>query len=86
MASFFYIQDKIHGREKVVRAEPGSQLLYCEIEEIVGLKECWFGVPYAIEVDGWGELACVGETYEPDDDEFLVEAISSEEYYEYMKY
>ncbi len=86
MARYFYIKDNIHHREKVVDAPCGSQLLFCEIEEIVGMKKTWFDIPYALEVDGWGELAAIGETYEPDEDEFLVEAISEEEYNEYIKY
>lgn len=83
MASYFYIQDNIHGTEKVVKAPMGSQILYDEIEAIVGLKECWNGIMYAIEVDGWGELACVGELFEAKDNEFIVEAISEDEYENY---
>ena len=81
MARYFSIKDNVHKREFLVDAPYGSQRLYCEIENIVGMKKTWFGVPYAIEVDGWGEDAWDGDTFEPDDDEFLVTAITREEYY-----
>lgn len=87
MASYFRITDLHKGRSirwDVVSAPVGSQILYCEIEERVGMKPCPVSeIPYALEVDGWGELACIGETYETDD--FIVEAISYEEYYEVIK-
>lgn len=84
MANYFYIRDNILIREKVVKAPVGSQILYDVIHELVGLKKCPANdIPYAIEVDGWGELACVGELYEAHDGEFLVEAISEEEYNEF---
>ena len=83
MATYFYIQDNIHGVEKVVKAPAGSQILYDEIESIVGMKKCWNEILYAIEVDGWGELACIGELFEAKEGEFLVEAISEEEYENY---
>lgn len=86
MARYFKIKDNTHKREFCVDAPAGSQLLFCEIEEIVGMKKTWYDIPYALEVDGWGELAAIGETFESDDDEFIVEAISDEEYYDYMKY
>lgn len=78
MATYFYIRDNILIREKVVKAPAGSQILYDVIEELVGDKLAENGIPYAIEVDGWGELASIGELYETA--EFLVEAISEEEY------
>lgn len=81
MASYFRIKDNIHKREFVLFAPAGSQLLFCEIEEIVGMKNTWYDIPYALEVDGWGEFAAIGETFEADDDEFIVEAISDEDYY-----
>lgn len=81
MASYFRIKDNINKREFVLRAPAGSQLLFCEIEEIVGMKNTWYDIPYALEVDGWGELATIGETFEADDGEFIVEAISDEDYY-----
>lgn len=87
MASYFRISDLRNGRSirwDVVNAPVGSQILYCEIEHRVGMKQCPSNcIPYALEVDGWGELACVGETYETDD--FSVEAISYEEYFETIK-
>lgn len=36
------------------------------------------GIPHALEVDGWGEMACEGDTYVAK--EFDVECISEEEY------
>ena len=45
---------------------------------------CCDGIPYALDVDGWGELACIGEIYEGDG--FTVEAVSYEEYHENMDY
>lgn len=51
------------------------------IEEIVGDKECPAnGIPYKIEVDGWADLACVGEIYETRD--FVVECLDEDEYKE----
>lgn len=80
MATYFYIRDNILIREKVVKAPAGSQILYDVIEEVVGDKVASNGIPYAIEVDGWGELASIGELFEAEGGEFLVEAISEEEY------
>jgi hypothetical protein len=79
MARYFYIRDDVYIRERVVDAPEGSQVLYEAITEIVGEKRnpC-NGIPYALEVDGWGELATVGELYETP--EFLVECITEEEY------
>lgn len=57
--------------------------IYCIIEEIVGDMECpCNGIPYKIEVDGWCDLACIGEIYETRD--FVVECLSKEEYDEYI--
>lgn len=88
MATFFRISDNIRGyqRYNYVHAPCGSQILYCEIEERVGMLEspCCDGIPYALDVDGWGELACIGEIYEGDG--FTVEAVSYEEYHENMDY
>ncbi|MBO7509961.1 MAG: hypothetical protein J6T35_02150 [Bacteroidales bacterium] len=78
MATYFYIRDNVLIREKVVKAPAGSQILYDVINEVVGDKKAENGIPYAIEVDGWGELASIGELYETA--EFLVEAISEEEF------
>lgn len=83
MATYFYIRDNILNREKVVKAPFGSQILYDIIDDIIGTKTAQNGIPYAIEVDGWGELACVGELYESDEGEFIVEAITEEEYNEF---
>lgn len=80
MATYFYIRDNILIRERVVKAPAGSQILYDVIEDVIGNKKASNGIMYAIEVDGWGELACIGEMYESEDGEFIVEAISEEEY------
>ena len=75
MARYFYVRDEVLIRERVALARE----LYDIVEEMVGLKENPVnGIPYAIEVDGWGELAAIGELYETP--EFLVECISEEEY------
>lgn len=82
MGQYFYIRDDVYIRERVVKAPMGSQVLYEAITEIVGHTRCpGNGIPYAIEVDGWGELATIGEVYETP--EFLVECISEEEYNEF---
>ena len=57
--------------------------IYEAIEDIVGDEECPSnGIPYAIEVDGWADLACEGEIYETRD--FVVECLSFEEYNDYI--
>lgn len=82
MARYFKITDKTgpKPRTKYVDAPVGSQLLFCEIDEIVGPAVNSFGFPHCLEVDGWGEFACIGETYE--EDAFDVECITEEEYRE----
>ena len=81
MARYFYIKDNVHNREKVVDAPPRSQILFDEIDAIVGDKQTWFGIPYAIEVDSWGEdCCCEGDIYQDEDEQFLVECITEEEY------
>lgn len=60
----------------------GSEM-YDAIEEVVGDMECpSSGVPYPIEVDGWCDLACEGDTYKAD--EFDIECITEEEYNEWQ--
>ncbi len=78
----FKITDKVHNKVRYVEHHNGSQLLYCEIEEIVGmLPNPCNDIPYALEVDGWGDdQACIGDTYEAD--EFEVECITEEEFNE----
>ena len=62
-----------------VDAPVRSQILFCEIDEMVGMLENPSnGIPHALEVDGWGEDAYYGEIYEAD--EFTVECITEEEY------
>lgn len=76
---YFRIKDKIHNFEFDVKAPPGRQVLYTEIENIVGQQKCPVnGIPFAIEVDGWGELAAIGEEYETDD--FCVKCIDWMDY------
>lgn len=84
MGRYFKIIDKSHNnRRYVVKAPVGSQLLFCEIEELVGMLPCpENGIPHALEVDGWGEMACEGDIYEAD--EFDVECITEEEYDEWQ--
>lgn len=82
MARYFKVIDKnrTDGRIDYVAQES----IYDIIEEIVGDTECpCNGVPYKIEVDGWCELACIGEIYETKD--FVVECISEEDYKEYTE-
>lgn len=79
MGHYFKIINKKKNRRTVVDAPAGSQVLYSEIEEMVGMLPCPAnGIPHALEVDGWGEMACEGDTYEAD--EFDVECITEEEY------
>lgn len=84
MGRYFKIIDKrrTDGHIRIVDAPSGSQLLFCEIEELVGmLPNPINGIPHALEVDGWGELACIDEVYESA--EFVVHCISEEDYEEY---
>ena len=83
MGTFFKIVNKAHTSpvfHRYVKAPVGGQVLYSEVTDIVGEeKRCQVNdIPLAIEIDGWGELACIGETYETDD--LLVECISEEEF------
>lgn len=79
MGRYFKIINKKKNRRMVADAPAGSQVLYSEIEEMVGmLPSPENGIPHALEVDGWGEMACEGDTYKAD--EFDVECITKEEY------
>lgn len=83
MGHYFKIINKGKNRRTVVDAPAGSQVLYSEIESIVGMLPCpENGIPHALEVDGWGEMACEGDTYKAD--EFDVECITEEEYNEWQ--
>lgn len=83
MGRYFKIINKIHNRRQVVDAPPRSQLLFCEIEDIVGMEPNPANdIPHALEVDGWGEMTCEGDIYEAD--EFDVECITKEEYDEWQ--
>ena len=86
MGRYFKVIDKhrTDGRVEIIdnllRKPDG---IYEIIEEIVEDKECPVNdIPYKIEVDGWADLACVGEIYETID--FVVECLSEEEYEEYL--
>lgn len=79
MATYFLIKDKQRKIKKAVKAPAGSQILYEEIEKLVGDLPCPVnGIPFSMEVDGWGELACIGERY--DTDAFEVVCLSVEEF------
>lgn len=83
MGRYFKIINKTKNRRTVVDAPVGSQVLFSEIENIVGMDPNPANdIPHALEVDGWGELACVGETYEAE--KFDVECISEDEYKEWQ--
>ena len=86
MGRYFKVIDKNRkdGRIDIVDAPEGSQIIYEKINEIVGDKvNPVNGILFSIEVDGWGELACVDEIYETRD--FVVECISEEDYLEYQQ-
>jgi hypothetical protein len=81
MGSYFKVIDKnrTDGHIDYIKADE----IYEAIEDIVGDEECPSnGIPYAIEVDGWADLACEGEIYETRD--FVVECLSFEEYNDYI--
>lgn len=85
MGRYFKVIDKNRSDGRIdiidnVRRCPDG--IFETIEEIVGDKECPAnGIPYKMEVEGWSELACIGEIYETRD--FVVECLSEEEYNEY---
>lgn len=87
MGRYFRVIDKnrVDGRDEYVdnyKRHPDG--IYELIEEIVGDDECPAnGIPYKIEVEGWADLACIGEIYETRD--FVVECLSEEEYDEYTE-
>lgn len=83
MGRYFKIINKTKNRRTVVDAPAGSQVLFSEIENIVGMDPNPANdIPHALEVDGWGELAWIGETYEAE--KFDVECISEDEYKEWQ--
>lgn len=85
MGSYFKILNKKTGTETLINAPAGSQKLYDEIEDIVDMAPVpSTGIPFAIEVDSWGELACVNESFTAPD--FDVECISEERYDVLRKY
>lgn len=63
---------------RYVASNGRDQALYNEIQKIVGDEPAPNGVPISIEVDSWGELACVGDYY--DHDMVAVICISEEAY------
>lgn len=79
MGTYFKLLNKKTGNETHINAPAGSQKLYDEIEDIVGMAPVpSTGIPFAIEVDSWGELACIDETFTAPD--FEIECISEEQY------
>lgn len=83
MGTYFKIIDKTKEKPRTfkVRAPWGSQILFCEVEQMVDmLPNPANDIPHALEADGWGVLAAIGERYEAD--EFNIECISEEEYRE----
>lgn len=65
MNAIFRIIDK-HDRSGRIRySSLGS--LYGNIERLVGEKFCENGIPVAIEVEGWAELADFDEVFETED-------------------
>ena len=83
MGKFFKLINKTGSRPqtKYIRAPYGSQILFCEVDEIVGLLPNPSNeIPHCLEADGWGEEAVEGDTYYAD--EFEIECISEEEYNE----
>lgn len=83
MGKFFKLINKTGSRVKTkyIRAPYGSQILFCEVDEIVGsLLSPYTETPHCLEADGWGEMAAEGDTYYAD--EFEIECISEEEYNE----
>ena len=85
MGTYFKILNKKTGSETLIKAPAGSQKLYDEIEDIVDMAPVpSTGIPYAIEVDSWGELASVNESFTAPD--FDVECISEERYDVLRKY
>lgn len=86
MGRYFKITDKLrHNRITVIDAPAGSQLLFAEIESICGMTPSPANdIPHALEADGWGEMAWIGQIYEAD--EFEIECIDEEEYKDWMIY
>lgn len=77
--AYFKITDKVGGGVFFLKHDNGSQNLYYEIDEMFGdLLNPGNNIPHSLEVDGWGDLACIGETYVAD--EFEVECITEEEF------
>ncbi|MBR2093901.1 MAG: hypothetical protein IJ904_07705 [Candidatus Methanomethylophilaceae archaeon] len=68
---------------RYVKHDNGSQCLYAEIDELIGLVPHPLNdIPYALEIDGWGDdQACIGDVYETDAG-LTVTCISEEEFRE----
>ena len=83
---YFKLIDKsrMDGYVDIFKAPRGSQIMYCKIEDIVGMKlHPLTDVPYALELDGWADDdAFPGDVYETED--FVVICLSEEEYLEYQ--
>ena len=82
MGHFFRVVNNYNGRSVFV--VQGTSLdnrdsLYYEIQRLVGDEPCpQSGIPFPLEVQGWGELACLGETF--DAESFSVVCIDEDTY------
>ena len=72
MSAYFRILDK-HSTSGIALRVSADVQLYNYIYRIVGDKLASNGIPVAIEADGWGEIACVGEVFETEDFVVIVE-------------
>ena len=82
--SFFRIDFSDNKKpSRYVKHTNGSQCLYAEIEEHIGLCPCPVNdIPYALEIDGWGDdQACIGDVYETEAG-LTITCISEEEFRE----
>lgn len=66
--SYFLIHDLKNPERNPIRVEyagPDSTDLYTSVSSIVGdLATCLNGQTIAVEADGWGGIACIGETFD----------------------
>lgn len=65
MNAIFRIIDKRETSGRIRYSSIGS--LYGIVDRLVGDKLCENGIPVAIEVDSWAELADYGEVFETED-------------------
>ena len=66
--SKFIIKDKTNPQNTIIAPYRGSDTdLYTPVSYIVGETALHNnGVPICLEVQGWGELACIGDIWEND--------------------